>query len=316
METKLKSKQIKKYAKRIGVDLIGVAQAVCDKDEEKRLEKFIEKGRHGEMAYLADLKKRINPTLLLENAKSIIVVGINYYRQIGETPPAHGKVARYAYGRDYHKTIKQTLKKIANFIEKEEPNSKNKICVDSNPLPEKYYAVKAGLGFIGKNTTLINPEFGSFILLGEIITTIELEYDKPAEGTCGTCTRCMDACPTKAIIASREIDARKCISYLTIEKKDKIPTKFHKSIGNKIFGCDICQEVCPYNKTFAKPALRESNKIAGSTIPLKEILDIKTDEEFLERFAGSPLMRTKRQGLQRNAKIAQKNTEQEISSKN
>ncbi len=299
--------EIRQFAHSIGVDLIGMAPADFDMEGFTHLAEFIRAGRHGSMKYLEDFRLRVDPQKLLPGAKSVIVIAVNYYREIPTPPHAHGRIARYAYGRDYHKVLKKLLLQIEAFIKKSHPQSQNKICVDSAPLLEKAYAVRAGLGFIGKNTTLITPEFGSFVLLGEILTTLELDYDKPRDGTCGRCTRCMDACPTKAITAPQTLDAGQCISYLTIEHRGEIPREFHAAMSNWIFGCDICQEVCPYNKAFAKPvtleAFREA-KIAGSTIPLDEILAIKTDEEFLHRFAGSPLMRAKNRGLKRNAKIA------------
>lgn len=304
------SEDIKRFAHDIGVSVIGIAPADTDPLGEERLAQFIQQGRHGSMSYLEDYKKRVTPQLLLPGAKSVIVIGVNYYRQVGPLKIGEGQVARYAYGRDYHKVLKSLLKKIESFIQSRDEGAQSKICVDSAPLLEKSYAEKAGLGFIGKNTTLITPEFGSFVLLGELLTTLELDYDAPRTGTCGTCTRCLDACPTKAIISPGQLDARRCISYLTIENRDEIPAEFHKPLGDMIFGCDICQEVCPYNKVNAKPVQLEAFKevkIAGSSIPLEEILDMKTDDQFLRRFAGSPLMRAKRKGLQRNAKIAKKN---------
>lgn len=305
----LTSQDIKRFASSAGADIVGIASAEADFEGEKKLSDFVKHGRQGEMHYLEDYQKRVHPEMLLEGAQSVIVIGVNYYREVGETPPGHGRVARYAYGRDYHKVMRGILKKIAAYIAEQEPAAVCKICVDSAPLSEKSYAVKAGLGFIGKNTTLITPQFGSFVLLGEILTTLKLEYDRSRTGTCGTCTRCLDACPTRALIAPQQMDARRCVSYLTIEKKGPIPGEFHQAIGNRIFGCDTCQEVCPYNQQFARPLRMEELKkvkISGSSLPLQEILNIKTDEEYLKRFAGSPLMRAKREGLQRNARIVRK----------
>ena len=306
----INSSQIKSYAKSIGVDLIGIAKASPDETGEEHLRQFIAKGRQGQMEYLEDYKKRVHPEMLLPGAKSVIVIAVNYYREVPPVPEGHGQVARYAYGRDYHKVLKKLLKQIAAFITENAPSAKTHICVDSSPILEKSYAVRAGLGFIGKNTTLITPEFGSFVLLGELICDLELEYDKERPGTCGTCTRCLDACPTTAILGPGQLDARRCISYLTIENKGPIPEEFHAAMGDRIFGCDICQEVCPYNKVNSKPvslvAFKEV-KIAGLSLPLAEIMAMKTDEEFLKRFAGSPLMRPKRKGLQRNAAIALEN---------
>lgn len=304
------SRGIKDFAKKIGIDLIGFTPAVFDHEGLEHLANFIEKERQGDMRYLEDFKKRIDPNTLLPGARSVIVIAINYFREQKPVPKGHGRIARYANGRDYHKVLKKLLKQLAAFIEEQEPPARTRLCVDSAPLLEKAYAVRAGLGFIGKNTTLITPQYGSYVLLGEILTDIELEYDQATAGTCGTCTRCIDACPTRAFAAPRELDAKRCISYLTIEHKGPIPEEFHKPMANWIFGCDICQEVCPYNKQFAKPLQLEAFKkvtIAGSSIPLDEILAIQTDDEYVARFAGSPLMRAKRAGLRRNAGIAKKN---------
>lgn len=307
---KLSAQQLKAFAKSIGIDLIGIAPATLDHQDEEHLRRYVELKHHGDMEYLEDYRKRLHPQTLLAEAKSVIVMAVNYYREVEPLPEGHGRVARYAYGRDYHKVIRKLLKQLEKFIMENLPEAKCRPCVDSAPLFERAFAVKAGLGFIGKNTTLITPEFGSFVLLGEMITTLELETDKPKTGTCGTCARCLAACPTRAIIAPGQLDARRCVSYLTIEKRGDIPAEFHQLIGDKIFGCDICQEVCPYNKSRAKPLELEAFKevtIAGSSLPLDEILAIETDEKYLERFAGSPLMRAKRTGLQRNARIVQKN---------
>lgn len=305
---------IKTFARSIGADLVGIAPAIPAREAQKHLEEFLSRNRHGSMRYLEDARKRTHPQELLPEAKSVIVIAVNYYREVPTTPPSHGRIARYAYGRDYHKVIKKLLEQIAEFIEKNHPEAVCKPCVDSAPLMEKSYAVQAGLGFLGKNTTLITPEFGSFVLLGELLTTLPLEYDRPHEGTCGTCTRCLDGCPTKALVAPGKMDATRCISYLTIERSRNestpIPAALRAKMQNWIFGCDICQEVCPYNKVRAKPlqlpALKET-KIAGHSIPLQEILAIQTDEEFTKKFAGSPVMRAKRAGLQNNARVAQQN---------
>jgi epoxyqueuosine reductase len=306
------SGKIKLFCKDLGIDLFGIAPADFDKEGEKRLKKFIDNGRNADMDYLENYSLRVNPKKLLPQAKSVIVIGVNYYNDAPEILAGEGRVARYAWGRDYHKVIRGFLKKIEKFILQNEPSAKCKICVDSSPILEKSYAVKAGLGFIGKNTTLINPKYGSFIVLGELLTTLKLEYDKEIKGTCGTCRRCLDACPTGALISAGKMDARRCISYLTIENKKTINKSFQKKMGNRIFGCDTCQEACPYNRTFAKSAACPDFKkhIAGPAISLKEILKIKNDQEFLNRFAGSPLMRAKRKGLQRNARIADFNSRQ------
>jgi epoxyqueuosine reductase len=303
------SQKIKQFSKEAGADLVGITPAFVDEENIARLREFIEKRRQGLMKYLEDVEVRANPQSFLPGAKSVIVIGVNYFSQTAPTPPGHGKIARYANGRDYHKVLKAILKKVAAFIISQNPDANCKICVDSAPLLEKYFAVKAGLGFIGNNTTLITPDFGSFVVLGELLTDLQLDYDKSAAGTCGTCKRCLEACPTKALIGPDIMDARRCISYLTIEHKGKIAPALASKIGNRIFGCDICQEVCPYNRVHARETkIPDFQKpIAGANLSLKDITNIKSDAEFLKRFAGSPLMRAKRAGLQRNARIALSN---------
>lgn len=311
MDLKKITNEVKDCALKAGADLIGITPADFDVEGETRLENFIKEHRSADMSWMEDYEKRVHPKMLLPSAKSIIVIGVNYYNHYNNIPTTHGRIARYAYGRDYHKVIKGVLKKIGQFIKEQNPSAEYKLCVDSAPILEKSYAVKAGLGFIGKNTTLITPEFGSFVVLGELITNLEFEYDKEKSGTCGTCTRCLDSCPTKALIAPCKMDARRCISYLTIENKKTIPKEFRAKIGNRIFGCDTCQEACPYNQNSAKPATHPDfkTKIAGSSLSLKEIISIRTEDEFVTRFAGSPLMRVKLRNLKRNARIAQANAE-------
>lgn len=304
-----KEEQIKKYATaELGVDLIGICRATRSEEARKDLQQFLKQGYQGEMAYLENPELRSDPGQLLPGAKSIIVLALNYYRPKPPTPPDHGRIARYAWGRDYHKVFRGILKKLLHYLEETFPGHQHKLCVDSAPLMEKVYAQEAGIGFYGKNTLLISPEIGSFFLLGELVTTLDLipEAPRPAitAATCGTCTRCQDACPTGALRAPGRIDARRCISYLTIETKKPLPPELAEAAGNLIMGCDICQEVCPYNIRLAQPATHPAfttGEIAGDEIPLAEILQISNDQQYLERFAGSPLMRAKRLGLGKNA---------------
>ncbi len=286
------------------LDLIGITSADSIPSANTNLSSFLKRQYQGKMNYLENISLRTNPQELLSSAQSIIVIGINYYRSIPEIKTGRGKIARYAYGRDYHRLIKKILKKLSIFIQAKYPESENKICVDSSPIMEKSLAERAGLGFLGKNTLLINKQFGSWILLGELLTSLQLPIDKPITGTCGTCTRCIDICPTNAILQPGQmLDATKCISYLTIEDHDPIPQEFQSKMENWLFGCDLCQEVCPYNKSFQRPLqlkTLKNVKIAGTSLNLKDILNIKTDQEYLQKFAGSPLMRAKRQGLQNN----------------
>jgi epoxyqueuosine reductase len=302
------AEKIKSFALSVGADLVGIAPAEHDRVDEKRLRDFVKSARHADMDWLTNITLRTDPRMLLPDAKSAIVIAVNYYTPNPPLPSGYGRVARYARGRDYHKVIKNILKKIAAFIKANRPEARSKICVDSSPLLEKSYAVKAGLGFIGKNTTLITPQFGSFVLLGVLITTLKLSPDQASSGTCGTCARCLNSCPTKALIAAGTMDARRCVAYLTIENKGEIPAEFTGKIAPYIFGCDTCQEVCPYNLTRAKPAKNRDllKQIAGPAISLAEILKMRNDQQYLRRFAGSPLMRAKRKGLQRNARFIQK----------
>lgn len=260
------------------------------------------------MKYMQKIKERSDLTEILPGAKSVIVVAMNYYCEQSPLKKDHGRVARYAYGRDYHKIITRKLKELQKFIEESEPESKNRLYVDTGPILERAYAEQAGIGSVGKNSCLITKEFGSWVFLGEIITTLDFANAPSSHtDTCGTCTRCIDACPTGAIIAPGVIDSRLCISYLTIENKDEIPVSLAKQIAKtrRLYGCDICQEVCPHNcrqKPHSHDELK-TPKIAGDQLNLKKIAQLKTDDAFLKTFAGSPLMRAKRKGLQRNSSI-------------
>jgi epoxyqueuosine reductase len=288
---------IKAKAIDLGFDLFGVAMALADESGREALEEWLLEGNAADMEWISrNAKKRSDPGAILPGAKSVICLAINCFQP---RPPQEkgGKIATYAVGRDYHKVLKSMLKKLDTYIKTLDPEAKNIYYSDTGPLLERRFAEKAGLGFIGKNSCLITEEFGSYILLAEIITTLPLAPtpapNKPK--SCGSCTRCMDACPNKAIKSPGVIDSRKCISYLTIEKKDSISSKI--DLKGWIFGCDICQQACPHNCR-AKPTQHKDflNHIAGFS--LQEIP--KTDEEFLKKFAGSPLMRAKQKGLQRN----------------
>lgn len=332
--------KIKKFAEELGFSLIAFTIPQTEKSDIEAYEKWLEEDYEGEMKYLRKTEPRKDFSKILENPKTIISLATNYFYEQKELKPEHGRIARYAYGRDYHKVIKKRLKKLETYIkelaaeEGKEPETRS--YVDTGPILERAMARQAGLGFIGKNSCLITKEFGSWVFLSEIITTLELELDvtpsaartlnttytfttqhatqrsnpAPPFAICGSCRLCIDACPTKAIIAPGIIDARRCISYQTIENKtDKIPKEFAKAIAKtkRIFGCDICQEVCPHNSRAKESTDKDlrAPSIAGDQLSLKEILAIKEDSDYLEKFAGSPLMRTKRRGLQRNAEASQ-----------
>jgi epoxyqueuosine reductase len=277
-------KKIIEIAKKIGFDLIGFSR--CEKVEKEFIEfylMYLRNNYNGELKYLEkNLEKRFNPSNLLPSAKTIISFGINYYSKISDDCP----FPRYLTKIDYHKVIKKKLKDFIEDLKKEIGEFEYRFFVDSGPIFEKYWAKKSGIGFIGKNSLIINKNFGSFIFLSEILIDIEIEPDKQLENLCGECKRCIESCPTGAILGNNIIDVRKCISYLTIEKKDLL--EFEKELikkGNKIFGCEICQEVCPFNKNL-KETEKEELKISD-TLKNFKISDIKNID--LKKFKGTVL---------------------------
>jgi epoxyqueuosine reductase len=248
------SKKIRDFATSIGIDLIGIAEAKRLDGHKEVLEKWLSEGMNATMGFLSrDIEKRINPRLLFNGAKSVIVAGINYYPPVAQEGDDIPLVSKYAYGKDYHVVLSDKLSKVLEFIVSSLPGASGMVCVDTSPILEKAWAVEAGLGWIGKNSVMINKELGSFVFLGEIIMNAELQYDKPdGNEHCGNCKLCIYACPTNAINANRTIDSRRCISWLTVENKNEIPEEFRDRLSNRVFGCDICQDVCPWNRS-AKP---------------------------------------------------------------
>ena len=267
------------------------------------------------MEYLKKMpEKHTDADKILPGARSVIICATNYYHERDKN--ADGKIARYAYGRDYHIVLGKRLKKLARFLEDGTVNNMSPILskyyVDTGPISERTFAALAGIGFVGKNSNIITPEYGSWVLLSLILTTAVFDvYDDAQKGSCGDCRRCIEQCPTGAIREDRTIDATKCISYLTIENRGPIPEALRDKIGKWLFGCDICQEICPHNSR-QKPCTLDDLKfpqIAGNSLCLEDILRIRTDEEFTRRFHGSPLMRAKRIGLLRNACVVAGNAE-------
>lgn len=301
------AREIKQFAKSLGFHLVKVIPAYPLPAEKAHLSKWLKHGYSADLKYMQENSgKRANLREILPDAKSVICLGMNYYQPFpGNIPDNAGKVARYAWGKDYHVVIEKKLKKIRQFIiEKSEKNlSKTdfKLYVDAGPVLERAYAAKAGLGFIGKNTTLITKEYGSWVFLSEIITTLELEPDaeKEVTGDCGSCTKCIDACPTKALISPYELDARKCISYQTIENKGEIPPKIKEKMGDRVFGCDICQEVCPHNCRAKKTDIDEFLDHRAGPYLTKEAGSL-TEKEFNEKYKGSPLKRAGLKGIIKN----------------
>lgn len=321
------SRQIKEAAKNIGFDLIGFSDVEINKKAYAHFQNWLKVGAEADMSYMSEkerARKRKSAKFLMENAKSVISLGINYYHEQKPLLKGHGRVARYAFGRDYHKILKGKLKKLEKFLELNF-NAKTLSYVDTGPVLERSFAVQSELGFVGKNSCLITPEFGSWVLLGEIIADLKVQprVEQNQKNTsmpsdlktgCGTCTRCIDACPTHAIMRNEKgeyfVDARKCLSYWTIEykgPKSKIPQPIIEAIKNskRLYGCDICQEVCPHNCRAKNSNHKEfkTEKIAGDSQNIQKIMGLKSEKEFLKLFAGSPIMRAKLKGLKRTSQI-------------
>lgn len=293
-------------AKEIGFDLIGFAKADELREEIINLEKWLSKGFQAEMAYMEkNVLKRKDVNAISPGAKSVISLAVNYYTNKDYSgKEGLGKISRYAWGVDYHLIIWDMLSLLETELKKIDSAFESKSYVDTGPVMDKAWAVKSGIGWQGKHTNVINKDFGSWIFLATIITSYEFEYSNPIPDFCGTCTACIEACPTKAIVDEYVVDANKCISYLTIENKNEIPLEFKGQFENWIFGCDICQDVCPWNVKFSEPTkIKEFYPANGNTeIDLNEVMNM-SGEEFKNRFERSPVKRTKLNGLKRNAEF-------------
>jgi epoxyqueuosine reductase len=299
------SEWIRDYARALGFELVGIAPAQPPPHAESFLH-WLAQGYAGAMEYLERTAHlRVNPAELLPDARSAVVVGLNYAP--AELPETDYRIARYALGDDYHQVIRAKLETLLSAIQAVAPDVWGRICVDSAPVLERDLAWLAGLGWYGKNTCLINTQRGSYFFLGVLLLTLELEYDTPAEGGCGTCRLCLDACPTGALTEPYVLDARKCISYLTIELRESIPESYRAPMGEWLFGCDICQEVCPFNRPRAHQPLRAqpTQEPRLKPRPLPRLHDILTMDEsqFADRFRSSAIKRAKWRGLIRNALI-------------
>ena len=245
---------IRTEAQRLGFEFVGFARAQRLEEEARHLEEWLELGMHGQMHYMANhFEKRVDPRKLVEGAQTVICLMYNYYSPVQQQDPEAPKISKYAYGKDYHFVLKRKLKDLFFFIREQIGEVNGRCFVDSAPVMERDWAKRSGIGWTGKNTLLIHPKAGSYFFLAEIILDLELEYDHPIKDYCGTCTRCIDACPTEAISPEGYlVDGSKCISYFTIELKEAIPEEYRSKFENWMFGCDICQEVCPWNR-FSKP---------------------------------------------------------------
>lgn len=293
--------KIKQWGFEIGFDVMGITSArPIDNPHTDALNNYLAKGYQGEMQYLyRHLEKRFDVRRLVPGARSVICTALNYYNEAPKqnSTGLRGKVARYAWGSDYHDVVKAKLHQLADCIKATVSGPVQIRCfVDTAPILEKAYAARAGIGWIGKNTLLLNERFGSWLVLGEIVTDLELDYDTPVPDQCGDCEKCLHACPTNALIEPRILDARRCISYLTIESKSQVPVELQSKIGNRLFGCDECQNACPFNQ-MKSPSNEPDFKPINVQLDLESILST-TPEQLQQRFTGTSLSRMNYEYLQ------------------
>ena len=297
---------IKAEAHRLGFLSCGISKAGFLEEEAPRLENWLNNQMNGQMSYMENhFDKRLNPTLLVDDAKSVISLLLNYYPSELQNQDSY-KISKYAYGQDYHHVIKEKLKELLHFIQTEIGEVSGRAFVDSAPVLDKAWAAKSGLGWVGKNSNLITQKVGSFYFIAELIIDLELDYDTPTTDHCGSCTACLDACPTEAIVAPYVVDGSKCISYFTIELKDNLPQEMKGKFDDWMFGCDVCQDVCPWNR-FSKPhnePLFQANSdiLNFSKSDWEEI----TVDTFQKVFKNSAVKRTKYEGLLRNINFLKK----------
>jgi len=291
---------IKRLAKSFGFDYCGISKAEFLESHANNMEQWLKKGYHGEMGYLENyFDKRLDPTRLVEGAKTVVSLMYNYYPNQTQNSDSY-QIAKYAYGEDYHTVVKEKCQALLEAIREEVGAVEGRVFVDSAPVLERAWAEKSGIGWIGKHGLLINKTSGSFFFLAELIIDLECTPDGPIKDFCGTCTKCVDACPTDAILPNKTLNASKCISYLTIELKSEIPSEFENSMNNWMFGCDICQDVCPWNR-FSTPTKETKFNPSNEWINFKnEDWDNLQLEQFNKIFKLSAVKRTKFSGLKRN----------------
>jgi epoxyqueuosine reductase len=298
--------EVRRLAREVGFHKVGVARAEPLAEERARLEEWLRRGYNAGMAWMGrDPGRRTDPSQLLPGARSIVVVALNYYTPHEHADdPARGKISRYAWGDDYHDVLTEKLRELLARVQELAPGTRGKVCVDAQPAMDKAWAVRAGLGWIGKHTNLITRDYGSWVFLGELILDLELEPDAArVEDHCGTCTLCLEACPTGAIVEPYVVDSARCISYATIELRDaELPAHVSDHLDGWLYGCDVCQDVCPWNK-FEKPTDESRfEPRPGNINPSLEEVASLTHEAYVERFRRSPVKRAKLSGLQRNAR--------------
>ena len=299
--TSVQSLKIENEAYRLGFSLLGVSKAGFLDKEARFLTQWLNQNHHGEMAWMANhFDKRTDPTKLVEEAKTIISLGFEYLPEIPQAVDDTFKISKYAYGKDYHKVIKKKLIELLHFIQEEIGEVSGRAFVDSAPVMEKAWAAKSGLGWIGKNTLILNRKKGSQFFLSELILDLEMEETPPVKDLCKTCNLCVEACPTDALHTPYQLDAKKCISYLTIELKEQIPNEFKGQMEDWIFGCDICQDICPWTKNATPTKEPAFNRFNGWKDFSKSDWQEITEDVFIKVFAGTPVIRTKHKGLKRN----------------
>jgi len=299
-----RSQLVKEKAKALGFDFCGISRAEFLEEEAPKLENWLKQGMHGQMHYMENhFDKRLDPTKLVEGARSVVTLLYNYYPEEDLSQSDNYKISKYAYGQDYHFVIKDKLRNLVAELQEEIGEIEGRVFVDSAPVMERAWAKRSGVGWVGKNSLLLTKQRGSFFFLAELISDLELQADGPMKDYCGTCTRCLDACPTDAIVAPYVVDGSRCISYYTIELKEEIPKEAQAKFENWIFGCDICQDVCPWNRHASPhqepdfsphPELRSMHKKDWEEL---------TEEVFRKLFKKSAVKRTKYQGLQRNIRF-------------
>lgn len=299
------TRAIKDKAAELGIDKMGVVPASALEQERQLLGEWLARGYHGNMAWMErEPEKRSDPRLLFPGARSVIVAAVNYFTPHEHSnSPGEGKLSRYAWGDDYHEVVVEKLRHLLAWISEECPGTSGKVCVDTSPFMDKAWAVRSGIGWLGKHSNVITKDLGSWVFIGSIILDIELDYDTTlVDDHCGTCTACLDACPTKAIVEPYVVDSRKCISFATIELRDEtLPPEIASDLNGWLYGCDTCQDVCPWNR-FETPAreARFEPRNGDTSLDLDTVISM-THEEYVERFRRSAVKRAKLSGLKRNA---------------
>jgi epoxyqueuosine reductase len=308
------TRQIKSRALELGFASVGIARAESLTKEGSRLREWLNRGYQGTMDWMAEtVEKRVDPRSIVPDAQSVVCVAMNYYTDFRHSrEDSLGKISRYAWGDDYHAIVTERLRQLLGYVLEQVPGANGKLYVDTGPVMDKAWAVRAGVGWLGKHTNVITKESGSWVFLGEIILDVALDYDEPIADFCGSCTACIDACPTTAITEAYVLDSNKCISYLTIEHRGPISTEVASHFENWVYGCDICQDVCPWNR-FQQPSTESAfEPREWNLAPVLTELATISQERFTEQYRKSAMKRTKRDGLIRNAQAVLESSKSEV----